>query len=158
MNIFFLDNDPTLCAMYHCDKHVTKMQLEHTQMLCTAINHHAQKQIPELYKTAHLNHPCTIWARQNKTNFKLLYDLTAALNKEQYYRFGTTHKSMEVATEALSYINLLPEGELTKRPMAMPIDYQVNNVVHSYRTYYNKDKQGIAKWTARDTPYWFNKK
>ena len=28
MNIFFLDENPSLSAKYHCDKHVVKMILE----------------------------------------------------------------------------------------------------------------------------------
>lgn len=28
MNIFFLDENPSLSAQYHCDKHVVKMILE----------------------------------------------------------------------------------------------------------------------------------
>lgn len=36
MDIFRLDNDPTVCAKYHCDKHVVKMILEYAQILSTA--------------------------------------------------------------------------------------------------------------------------
>jgi hypothetical protein len=33
MNIFVLDRNPMVCAMYHCDKHVPKMILETAQMI-----------------------------------------------------------------------------------------------------------------------------
>ncbi len=33
MNIFFLDRDPQVCAVYHNDKHVVKMIVESAQML-----------------------------------------------------------------------------------------------------------------------------
>ena len=36
MNIFKLDNDPIVCAKYHCDKHVVKMILEYAQIISTA--------------------------------------------------------------------------------------------------------------------------
>ena len=36
MNIFFLDEDPRICAQAHCDKHVIKMILEYAQMMSTA--------------------------------------------------------------------------------------------------------------------------
>ena len=36
MNIFFLDEDPKMCAQAHCDKHVVKMILEYEQMKSTA--------------------------------------------------------------------------------------------------------------------------
>ena len=36
MNIFYLDKNPKICAMYHNDKHVVKMILEYAQLLSTA--------------------------------------------------------------------------------------------------------------------------
>ena len=36
MNIFYLHENPEICAEYHCDKHVVKMILETAQMLSTA--------------------------------------------------------------------------------------------------------------------------
>ena len=36
MNIFYLDNNQSICAKYHVDKHVVKMILEYAQMLSTA--------------------------------------------------------------------------------------------------------------------------
>ena len=35
MNIFFLDRNPEVCAVYHNDKHVVKMIVELAQMLST---------------------------------------------------------------------------------------------------------------------------
>lgn len=43
MNIFILDNDIEKCAQYHVDKHVSKMILESSQLLCTAIRIHGGK-------------------------------------------------------------------------------------------------------------------
>ena len=37
MNIFILDEDPSVAAQYHCDKHVVKMVLETAQMLSAAL-------------------------------------------------------------------------------------------------------------------------
>ena len=58
MNIFVLDDNPKLCAMVHCDKHVVKMILETAQMICT--KHHLvighDYDIP--YKSTHVNYPC----------------------------------------------------------------------------------------------------
>jgi hypothetical protein len=36
MNIFYLDEDPKICAQYHCDKHVVKMIIEYAQLFSTA--------------------------------------------------------------------------------------------------------------------------
>ena len=35
MNIFILDKNPKKAAEYHCDKHVIKMILETSQLLCS---------------------------------------------------------------------------------------------------------------------------
>ena len=36
MNIFYLDQDPKVCAYYHCDRHVHKMVSEYSQILSTS--------------------------------------------------------------------------------------------------------------------------
>ena len=36
MNIFYLHNDPKICAEQHVDKHVVKMIVEYAQLLSTA--------------------------------------------------------------------------------------------------------------------------
>ena len=47
MNIFYLHNDPEICAAYHCDKHVVKMILELVQMLYTAWQINNDSDVPE---------------------------------------------------------------------------------------------------------------
>lgn len=36
MNIFVIDLDPEVCAQMHCDKHVSKMLTETSQMMSNA--------------------------------------------------------------------------------------------------------------------------
>ena len=36
MNIFYLHEDPSICAKYHNDSHCVKMILEYAQLMCTA--------------------------------------------------------------------------------------------------------------------------
>tara|TARA_R100000353_G_scaffold27510_4_gene23176 strand:+ start:8010 stop:8711 length:702 start_codon:yes stop_codon:yes gene_type:complete len=43
MNIFKLDENPFVCAKYHCDKHVPKMGLETTQLLNNTIHHYMRR-------------------------------------------------------------------------------------------------------------------
>ena len=57
MNIFVLDTDISKCARYHADKHVVKMLLEGTQMLCTVLNCNG---VTTPYKATHVSHPCTL--------------------------------------------------------------------------------------------------
>ena len=81
MNIFYLHDDPRLAASYVYDKHKVKMILESAQMLCTA--HHVfdnGHNVP--YKQAHLNHPSTIWVRDNTHHYYWLYEHMLALGNE----------------------------------------------------------------------------
>ena len=79
MNIFYLHPDPYKAAAYHYDKHKVKMILEAAQMLCTAHRMYSLElyecdDIP--YKKAHVNHPSTIWARQNLVKTIIGYMIT----------------------------------------------------------------------------------
>ena len=85
MNIFFLDTDPVLAAQYHADKHVVKMILESAQLLCTAVNELAHKQVTP-YKSTHINHPCSIWVRENYCNWSYVFELMLELEKEWQFR------------------------------------------------------------------------
>ena len=69
MNIFFLDYDPKKCAQYHLDKHVVKMIVETAQMLYS-VHWFLELSLPSsAYKKAHINHPCSIWARTSLENY-----------------------------------------------------------------------------------------
>ena len=157
MNIFVLDNDPIECAKLHVDKHVVKMILEHAQMICTA--HHINPalyidyNIP--YKKTHVNHPCAKWVRDSMQNYYWLYKMTEALNDEYKFRFNHTvnHKSFDVI-KSLPVPNL-PNINMTKFARAMPDECKItDNIVKSYRNYYNMEKQNIMKWTNRNIPKW----
>lgn len=37
LNFFFLDRDVEICASYHGDKHLNKMQLEYAQIASTVV-------------------------------------------------------------------------------------------------------------------------
>ena len=53
-------------------------------------------------------------------------------------------------------VNYLPDGELTPFAQAMPEQYQNNDVVTAYRTYYLKDKKTFAKWEKlNNVPDWW---
>ena len=81
MNIFYLDEDPRLCAQYHCDRHVIKMILESAQLLCTAVNILAGEQVTP-YKSTHVNHPCSIWVRESFDNWNYVWNLAKHLEVE----------------------------------------------------------------------------
>ena len=155
MNIFFLDEDPTMSAQYHVDKHVVKMILETAQLLCGV--HHAtapdNTYVP--YKLSHKNHPCSIWARTSLSNYLYLCELGLELCKEYTYRYGKRHKSQDVIEWCLINKPNVPDVEFTEPAKAMPEEYKVGDVVQSYRNYYMGAKSGFATWKNRQKPFWF---
>jgi hypothetical protein len=158
MNIFFLDENPTMSAQYHVDKHVVKMILETAQLLCGV--HHAtapdNTYVP--YKLSHKNHPCSIWARTSLSNYLYLCELGLELCKEYTYRYGKRHKSQDVIEWCLINKPNVPDVEFTEPAKAMPDEYKVGDVVQSYRNYYMGAKSGFATWKNRQKPFWFEEK
>lgn len=136
-----------------CDKHIVKMPLETAQLLCCAFPKH---QSP--YKHTHYNHPCAIWTRISKENYLWLIEHGLALCNEYKYRYGKSHKSKEVILWCKKYISKLCFLQKNKTQFVLCFDqkYHVGNAVESYRFYYQKSKNHIAKWCkGRDKPKWF---
>jgi len=158
MNIFFLDENPTLSAQYHVDKHVVKMILETAQLLCSV--HHVTDQVTEQvpYKLSHKNHPCAVWARESLSNYLYLCELGLELGKEYTYRYGKKHKSIEVIEWCIVNKPNIPDIGFTTPAMAMPDEFKVDSVVESYRNYYMGAKSDLASWKNREKPFWFGKK
>jgi hypothetical protein len=158
MNIFFLDENPTLSAKYHVDKHVVKMILETAQLLCGV--HHSTDQVTDQvpYKLSHKNHPCAIWARESLSNYLYLCELGLELGKEYTYRYGKRHKSIEVIEWCIVNKPNIPDIGFTTPAMAMPDEFKVDSVVESYRNYYIGAKISLASWKNREKPFWFGKK
>jgi hypothetical protein len=156
MNIFVLSENPIEAAQYHCDKHCVKMILEHTQMLSTAIRVFSNDSIDSVYKKAHLNHPCSVWARKTRSNFNWLCEITQELFQEYTKRYNKEHKSYYIFDICRNNINIIPEGELTPHSICMPDEYKSDDAVKSYRTYYLKDKKDFAKWKIGNVPSWWN--
>jgi hypothetical protein len=152
MNIFILDTDIEKCAEYHCDKHVVKMILETTQLLCTANNLLGGK---SPYKSTHTNHPCAIWARESRSNWLWLHDLGMSLCREYTHRYGKLHKCQYVL-EHLKIPKSRHFNSITMTPfaLAMPNEYKTKDPVESYRNYYINEKKDLHKWTKRNKPFW----
>ena len=147
MNIFYLDKDPKLAAIYQYNKHVVKIILESAQMLCTA--HHcygdAEQKANVPYKQAHLNHPSTIWARQSRSTYMWLYDHMMALGTEYYVRYGKTHLTITKCKEFLATPPKYIQGdEWSQPPQAMPDEYKHEDSIIAYWQYYINDKSHIA--------------
>ena len=150
MNIFVLDKNPHVAAMYACDKHVVKMILESAQMLCSV---HPEGTAP--YKRGFYNHPCTKWVRASSENYDWLIEHARALCTEYTRRYGKVHKSEQVIDWCDANRPELPDVGLTPFAQAMPEDYKNEDAVEAYRTYYRNDKRRFATWKDVDPPTWF---
>ena len=177
MNIFYLHNDPKICAEMHNNSHCVKMILETAQLLSTAhrvldgsegvmrLNNRNVKRWwlddernDILYKATHINHPSAIWCRANHENYIWLWSLLKELCGEYTYRYGKIHKCEDSGlVQALKPPpNNITIGEFTEPTPAMPDIYKVvNDSITSYRNYYNGAKTHLAKWKNRSIPEWF---
>lgn len=142
-----------------CDKHVVKMILESAQMLSTAHRVLDESNDAELYKTAHKNHPCSIWVRKSSENYSWLYSHFKALSEEYTYRYGKIHSSWQKLGKIL---NKMPKNitmnERSPFAIAMkqyPECIVENDPIQSYRNYYRVAKKDFAKWTKREEPEWW---
>lgn len=154
MNIFILDTDVKRCAQYHVDKHIVKMILETTQLLNNARIKYFPK-ADHVYRKTHENHPASIWASANKSNFDWLCKLGLELCKEYSYRYGKIHKCQAIIEEFYKSPMKPPYGELTNFAQCMPDIYKRKDAVEAYRNYYCGDKRNIAKWSKRNIPEWW---
>lgn len=165
MNIFFLDRDPLLAAGDHCDKHVIKMIVESAQMLSTA--HHSvdspTSRDPRLLKPTHAQHPCAVWARASRENYRWLQRLMDGLIREYHsrYRPANTHayggpnglaRALQEAPAAL------PDVPFVDPPQCMPDAYKRPDTVEAYRAYYLGEKARFATWRSpARVPTWWTK-
>lgn len=160
MNIFYLDKSPKLAAEYHCDKHILKMVIEYAQMLSTAhrtLDGNEAGDSLGLYRSTHMNHPCSIWVRQGSANYMFLYDLMRECLSQYTIRYEKIHATSRLL-EALSNPpkNIAKTENITQLPQAMPEEYQVEgDSVSAYRNFYNYDKSRFAVWKNTNVPYWF---
>lgn len=159
MNLFFLDRNITKCAQAHCDKHVNKMILESGQLLASAIHltsPELAKEVPDLYKLTHKNHPCAIWVRQSINHYLYLMDLMEALNEECQYRYGHSKDHATIVKLRNWPFPVLPGVRFIEPPKCMPDDLKtIPDTVEAYRAYYKRDKLSIATWTKRSPPDWW---
>lgn len=163
MNVFFLDNNPIKCAQYHFDKHVVKMILEYTQILSTAKalldeNLLSEEIKSQLWGPIRINHPSVIWGRQSAENYIWLYNLLCALLDEYTHRYNKQHTCERFRELLKQPPQNIKTDSFTPPYLAMPEEYRQECAIASYRTYYQKGKSHLAKWTKREIPHWYSMK
>ena len=157
MNIFFLDKDPHIAAIYHCDKHVVKMILECAQLLYCAHWVLNPCEVPEFaYKKTHINHPCSIWVRESIENYEWLCELAIELCKEFTFRYNKIHKTQRHIEWLICNPPFdIPAVKQTPIRLAMPEEYKTTDPIESYRLFYIESKmkqRGIVTYTKREWP------
>jgi len=185
MNIFALSRNPQEAALEMLDKHIVKMPTETCQMLHTNvlyfdyIEHYGEEptlaQVKQfhrdinskLMKPAMLNHPSTIWARQNPHNTRWLYEHGKALCEEYTYRYGKVHGSQSRILDIAYTIDEDSNWSFaTPVTIAMDDKYRLvkdnripdwDFVINSYRHYYLEGKWKFAEWRANRMPAWWPK-
>jgi len=78
-----------------------------------------------------------------------------ALCNEYQNRYGKIHKSKSILDWCLVNRPNIPDIGLTPQPKAMPDEYKEDDVVQSYRNYYNGEKIKFAKWKNGYRPKWY---
>ena len=144
MNIFYLSQNPNLCASMHCDKHVVKMILETAQLLSTA-HHELGSTAP--YKVTHRNHPSAVWVRSGRKQYEWAYRLLEALSGEYTLRYAKVHKTWQRCAEALREPpTAIQDIEWSDPPQCMPDECKDKDAVIASRRYYEHKR---AEWAAR---------
>jgi hypothetical protein len=181
LNIFYLSHDPAECAKFHADRHSIKMIVEYAQLLSTAhrvldgtlsttLSDSGRKRQTYtldsasdsvLYTATHINHPSAIWVRQSDKNYNWLFAMFQALMDEYTYRYGKVHACTRLELHLGNLPKNIPQADFTEPTPAMPDDVQVKgDSIQSYKNYYIKYKQHLAKWSgkinSRPIPDWFH--
>lgn len=169
MNIFILDTDIEKCAEYHVTKHIGKMQLELSQLLCTALHLNPilrnrigidKDSIP--YRKTHENHPCAVFTRKSLQSYTYVAGLLCALDKEYFARYNKRHLSfLKMQDAGVITTDMFEQAkqtniELLGAPTCMPDEFKVDSVVDSYRNYYRLGKPHLHDWKNSSKPAWLD--
>ncbi len=137
MNIFVSDACPYKSAKNLDNRRVLKMILESSQLLSTAMNLNG---LNGPYKTTHQNHPCAIWTRATRGNYKWVVRHLSGLLAEYTLRYGKTHKCESHLGKFFECIQMMPDGDL--QPFVNCTIYKdVPDTIQAYKDYL------CYKWT-----------
>lgn len=167
MNIFILDKnnkgqiDWEKSAKSHDNTRCVKMLLEHAQLLSTALNIKAGKQVAP-YRSFNPKHPCCLWTAKTRKNFLSLLSFTYFLLDVYKQRFNNKKHKVEDVLEEIDLLIKKPlfnhfiGNEFTIPALAMPEHFKTDDVVESYRNYWVSKPKMI--YPAGSIPEWFKEK
>jgi hypothetical protein len=155
MNIFVISSDPKECAQALDDLRLNKMIIETAQLLSTAMRFHGYTG-NLVYKTAHLNHPCAVWARESNSNYEWLLSYMQELVIERKARTPKHHKTYDKLFALSQGIAFIPKGSQTPWPNCTP-NKHIADIHDAYkitmRDKWAQDKRP-PKWTLSQKPSW----
>lgn len=170
MNIFYLHSDPKICAQYHNDSHVIKMQLETAQLLCSA-HWRVGGEAPYKIGKGHLSHPSALWVQKSLSNYIWACELGMELQEEHKFRYEKENTYQSEANKVIQWcidnFPNIPDIGFTKPALAMPDQYKHDITTIAYKMYYIADKQYYTKkdgtkiwhtWRKRGEPHWWKSK
>jgi hypothetical protein len=109
-------------------------------------------------------HPCTLWAKRNRSNYTFAWQLYHAMLQEYTNRYGKIHgasKHQDVLLTARRYMPWSRAGGTTRHPQCFSgLDELKTDEFYplkAYRQFYIVDKARFARYNnGRDKPSWFN--
>lgn len=147
MNIFFINEEPQVCADFLDDKRVVKMILENCQMLSTVLG--------GPYKPTHRNHPCTLWVGESYENAKWLIEYTHCLLQRYTKVYNKVHKCESLMPHFEREVNTHPflNTEFTFPPNCTTLK-DIDRVTLAYLSFMH------LKWEYKDKrePTWNGEK
>lgn len=157
MNMFVLHADPLKSVEGMYKTHVTKMPLEATQLLSTAVGilgGHAP------YKPYNPHSDLMKWIVAHVDNYSWLWHHAFALFNEFHERRGKHHGSLP-AFDKLPVPTNVSTTPYSLPPLYMEPNYRrdcksMNDVVNCYRTMYKYQKKHLADFETAP-PSWYNK-
>jgi len=165
MNIFAVNNDPSLAACDLPDKLVVKMPTESIQLLTPwAWNTHGiyiQKPDGNTYGIkGFAHHPCAKWLYESPANVSWLYHHAHAMSEEYTRRYNKQHGVWYALEQISNLINQhYPDvnwEDHTEFVQAMPEEFKTpGDGITAYRNYINGYK-GYAEWRYSEKPNWWD--
>ena len=110
-----------------------------------------------IYGVTHVNHPCSIWARETDANYHWLFMLFEGLSREYNVRYGKMHATARLRDRLQVAPRHITRGQQTPFVQAMPEEYKHDDVVEAYHRFYVGAKARFARWTNRPVPKWFER-
>lgn len=142
MNIFVLDESPSIAARMLCDCHLRKMCVETAQILSGVMLRRGMTLLDGMPKPQNINHPVIV-AAEDITNTEWVAEYNWALQSEYYYAFGKEHK---YSTLVNAYYERFgnPFAKETPENLAIccgDLDISGLDIVLAYRKYYIEVKK-----------------